>query len=284
MFIEETLASNQPNPAQADSSRGPEVPQLPDDRLKREIFQRTLMLATAAHELKTPLAIISGYADFLLGTHAGPITEMQKMVLTEMQQSTSRLQRLVQTFLSFSALESGRFDVRKELGNVNQNVSEVIAQWAVPYAARQTACEFMPDEKLGPIRFDHLKLQNILNNLLDNALKFTPPGGHVTIQTQCSAWERRSFGHGAYQAQNRRMNDAQSKHDGVRISVTDNGPGISPQYYHEIFEEFRQIHNQSHGIGLGLAIARRLTEAHGGRIWVESIVGQGSTFSVWLPK
>ncbi len=97
------------------------------DWVKREVFQRTLVLAAAAHQLKTPLAVITGYTDFLLGNNAGPLTEMQKNVLLEMQQNAVRLQRFIENFLNFSALESGKFEVQKELGDINQCVEDSFA-------------------------------------------------------------------------------------------------------------------------------------------------------------
>ncbi|HZS27512.1 MAG TPA: HAMP domain-containing sensor histidine kinase [Candidatus Angelobacter sp.] len=256
-----------------------------DAQSKQEMFQRTLLLASAAHELKTPLAVINGYVDFLLGDHAGPLNQQQKVVLTEMQQNTLRLQRMIQSFLNFSALQSGKFEVRKELRDINQCVEEVISQWQVPYAARGTTCNFFPDRTIGPICFDSLKFHNILSNLLENALKFTPTFGKVTVTTRLDCWERRKPHNKKSIHLEKRASMAALKNNCVRIEVTDNGPGIAPEYHREIFEEFRQIEQagQAQGIGLGLAIARRLVEAQGGEISVQSSVGQGSTFSIVLP-
>ena len=114
-----------------------------DDWVKREVFQRTLVLAAAAHQLKTPLAVITGYTDFLLGNNAGPLTETQKNVLLEMQQNAVRLQRFIDNFLNFSALESGRFEVKKEPGDINQCVGETIGHWRDLYAERGTSFNFL---------------------------------------------------------------------------------------------------------------------------------------------
>lgn len=253
------------------------------DLIKQQVFQRTMILAAAAHELKTPLATIAGYTDFLLGNHAGPLTEKQKWVLNEMQQNALRLQLFIQSLLSFSALESGKIEVRKELGNVNQCISEVLGNWATQCAARGTSCEFIPDPTLEPIYFDNLKVQHIISNLLDNALKFTPPGSHITVSTLRYLWERRTMKQSFSYSKDRRNTAEPNRHNCLRIDVSDNGPGIPAEYHQEIFEEFLQLKENPHGIGLGLAIARQLTEAHGGKIWVESNEGKGSTFSVLLP-
>jgi two-component system phosphate regulon sensor histidine kinase PhoR len=258
----------------------------PDERLKQEVFRRTLLLASAAHELKTPLAVIAGYADFLLGDHAGPLNDQQRNILAEMQQNTLRLQTLIEGFLKFSALESGKVEIRKELRDVNKCVEEVIAQWEIPYTARGTTIEFFPDPDLAPIWIDSIKLQNILSNLLDNALKFSPPFGRVTVMTNADYWERRGSQDETKIHLERRISARETCANCVRIDVSDNGAGIPPEYHRAIFEEFRQIDQvaRTQGIGLGLAIARKLADAHGGKILVKSAVGEGSTFSVFLPR
>jgi signal transduction histidine kinase len=257
-----------------------------EEQLKHEIFQRTLLLASAAHELKTPLAVIAGYADFLLGDYAGPLNEQQRSVLTEIQQNTLRLQHFIQSVLKFSALESGKFEIRKELADINQCVAEVISQWQIPYNARGTTCAFFPDSTIGPAYIDKLKLQNIISVLLENALKFTPLSGRVTVTTTSELWERRSSRSDKIIHLERRDPVPVARNNCIRIDVTDNGAGIPSEYHQQIFEEFRQIEpsGQTQGVGLGLAIARRLTELQGGKISVQSAVGRGSTFSILLPN
>ncbi|HEY2912047.1 MAG TPA: HAMP domain-containing sensor histidine kinase, partial [Candidatus Angelobacter sp.] len=257
-----------------------------DERLKQEVFRRTLLLASAAHELKTPLAVITGYADFLLADHAGPLNQQQRNILGEMQQSALRLQTLIEGFLKFSALESGNVEIRKELRDVNKCVEEVIAQWQIPYAARGTMIEFFPDPDLDPVWIDSIKLQNILSNLLDNALKFSPPFGRVTVMTSVDCWERRISQDETKIHLERRIFAGEAHPNCVRIDVADNGGGIPPEYHSAIFDEFRQIEQvaRTQGIGLGLSIARKLAEAHGGKVLVKSTVGEGSTFSVLLPR
>jgi signal transduction histidine kinase len=261
------------------------ISQLLDDWLKREVFRRTLALASAAHELKTPLAVMSGYTDLLLGERLGPLTDGQRNVLGEMQQNAARLQKFIQNFLSYSAIESGKFQLSRQMHDVNACIAEVVEHWAGPYALRQTTCEFEPDGSLEPVYIDFLKFQHIISNLLDNALKYTPPGGRVRIVTEPYLWERRSYRQNLAFPQERRKRSQPCKHNAIRISVSDNGPGIPSEYQLEIFSEFLRVgkEEQPSGMGLGLAIARRLAEAHGGKIWVESEIGQGSTFCVLLP-
>ena len=243
------------------------------------------MLAAAAHEMKTPLAVIAGYTDFLLGSHAGPLNDMQRTVLVEMQQSALRLQQFIQNFLNLSLLESGKFELKREVGDLNQCLAEMIAPFANLYAERGTALEFIPDPTLPEIDFDCLKVQHVVSNLLENALKFTPTGGHVRVTTRTYLWERRALRSTLSFPNDKRKSGTNAPFTCVRIDVSDSGPGIPPEYHQEIFDEFLQVQQdpESRGIGLGLAIARRLTEAHGGKIWVESKLGEGSTFSVLLP-
>jgi signal transduction histidine kinase len=255
-----------------------------EDSLKQDIFRRTIALASAAHELKTPLSVMTGYTDLLLGQLLGPLNEQQKKVLEEMKQSGLRLQRFVHDFLAFSALESGKIRITKELGDVNECIAEVLEHWSSRFEQKKLRWEFRPDSGLPAILFDQLKLQHVVSNLVDNAVKFTPTGGKVRVSTSAYLWERRSYRQALPLTNERRTNGA-NEPNAIRVCVSDTGPGIPPEYHQEIFNEFLRLQqtSDSHGMGLGLAIARRLIEAHGGKIWVESEPDHGSTFCLLLP-
>lgn len=273
------------SPGQAVAGANPSATRLEiEDSLKQDIFRRTIALASAAHELKTPLSVMTGYTDLLLGQLLGPLNDQQRKVLEEMKQSGLRLQRFVQDFLAFSALESGKIRIGKELGNVNECVAEVLEHWSSRFEQKRLRWEFRPDSSLKPLLFDQLKLQHVISNLIDNAVKFTPVGGNVRVSTSGYLWERRTYRQNLPLATERRIS-SNSQQNAVRISISDNGPGIPAEYHQEIFNEFLRLQqtSDSHGMGLGLAIARRLIEAHGGKIWVESEPGNGSTFSLLLP-
>jgi signal transduction histidine kinase len=273
------------SPGQAVGGASPSATRLEiEDSLKQDIFRRTIALASAAHELKTPLSVMTGYTDLLLGQLLGPLNDQQRKVLEEMKQSGLRLQRFVQDFLAFSALESGKIRIGKELGNVNECVAEVLEHWSSRFEQKRLRWEFRPDSSLKPLLFDQLKLQHVISNLVDNAVKFTPVGGNVRVSTSAYLWERRSYRQNLPIATERRAS-SNSQPNSVRISISDTGPGIPAEYHQEIFNEFLRLQqtSDSHGMGLGLAIARRLIEAHGGKIWVESEPGNGSTFSLLLP-
>ena len=256
-----------------------------EDSLKQDIFRRTIALASAAHELKTPLSVMTGYTDLLLGQLLGPLNDQQKKVLEEMKQSGLRLQRFVQDFLAFSALESGKIRMSKEVGDVNECIAEVLEHWSSRFEMKRIRWEFRPDSTLQPVLFDPLKLQHVISNLVDNAVKFTPEGGKVRVSTSSYLWERRSFRQSLPAGNDERRAVREHQANAIRITVSDSGPGIPPEYHQEIFNEFLRLQqtSDSHGMGLGLAIARRLIEAHAGKIWVESEPGHGSAFSLLLP-
>ncbi len=255
-----------------------------EDSLKQDIFRRTIALASAAHELKTPLSVMTGYTDLLLGQLLGPLNEQQRKVLEEMKQSGLRLQRFVQDFLAFSALESGKIRISKEIGDVNECIAEVLEHWSSRFQQKKIRWEFRPDSSLPAVLFDPLKLQHVISNLIDNAVKFTPLSGHVRVTTSSYLWERRSYRQ-ALPFDNERRSTREHLPNAIRISVSDTGPGIPPEYHQEIFGEFLRLQqtSDSNGMGLGLAIARRLIDAHAGKIWVESEPGHGSTFCLLLP-
>jgi signal transduction histidine kinase len=257
-----------------------------EDSLKQDIFRRTIALASAAHELKTPLSVMTGYTDLLLGQLLGPLNEQQKKVLEEMKQSGLRLQRFVQDFLAFSALESGKIRLAKEVGDINECIAEVLEHWSSRFEQKRLHWDFRPDTKLQPIIFDALKLQHVISNLIDNAVKFTEEGGRVRVSTSSYLWERRSYRQNLpFENERRATLDREHATNAIRINISDTGPGIPPEYHQEIFNEFLRLQqtSKSQGMGLGLAIARRLVDAHSGKIWVESELGNGSTFSVLLP-
>jgi signal transduction histidine kinase len=264
---------------------GEDSSQLVVDWMKREVFERTFVLAAAAHELKTPIAVIAGYADLLLGGHLGDLSSQQREVVREIQQNAIRLQLFTGSFLHFSTIEAGHLLITKEPGSVNEIVSRGITRWRGLFTSRGTELSFCPSSDLPSIFFDHIKFEHVISNLLDNALKFTPPGGRVVVTTRGYWWERRNSDPAMPAEQERRAGASAPAVNSVRIDVADSGPGIAPEHHAEIFKEFLQLDQgpHSHGVGLGLAVARRLVEAHGGRIWVESDRGKGSTFSLLLP-
>ena len=142
---------------------------------------------------------------------------------------------------------------------------------------------FLANEKVNEFAFDAPKVERIISNLLENASKFTPAGGTVWLHAEPYVWERRALSKAPVSQERRRR--PLSQPNSVKISVSDTGPGISPEYHLEIFDDFFRLPSseKSEGMGLGLAIARRLVHGMGGKIWVESEPSTGCRFSFIIP-
>jgi signal transduction histidine kinase len=209
-------------------------------------------LANMSHELRTPLNAIIGFSEVLGEKIFGELNDKQAEYITDIHRSGQHLLSLINDILDLSKIEAGRLELSP-------------AAVDLP-AALDNALVLMREEldgDLGVITADERKVKQVLINLLANAVKFTGEGGSVTLRGRSSG-------------------------DEVEISVSDTGIGIKKEDHDTIFEEFRQAKSdyaqKQEGTGLGLALARRLVELHGGRIWLESEPGEGSTFTFTLPK
>lgn len=223
------------------------------DRLKSEFIN------IASHELRTPLSLLYGYAVLLheqAGSHLKPSVEM-------IVDSADRLRRILDDMLSLRYLERGRVELHMEEFSVRQASESVVAAYRALATAKSQHLTIVCDEDSGQIRSDRSLFDLILGNLLSNAVKFTGLGGQIQVEVKGGA-------------------------DQVRWTVRDNGKGIAPENLERIFHSFFQVDSsltrRHGGLGLGLAIARETTQALGGRIWVESRIGQGSEFVVVLPR
>jgi len=264
--------------------RSGSVPELQEYSQLRERYLRTTnALASAAHDLKTPLAILNGYVELLQSEKLGGLNDRQREVLRDMRANGLRLQHYIQDFLSFSVLETGELKMRFEPGNINACLSEVCRLWSPRFQETGLALYFLANDKLLEFPFDSPKVERIVSNLLENASKFTPAGGTVWLHAEPYMWERRTASKptGAQERRRRPLTQPNS----VKISVSDTGPGIPPEYHLEIFDDFFRLPStdKSEGMGLGLAIARRLVHGMGGKIWVESENGAGCKFSFIIP-
>ncbi len=252
-------------------------------QLRERYLRTTNALASAAHDLKTPLAILNGYVELLQSEKLGELNERQREVLRDMRSNGQRLQRYIQDFLSFSVLETGELRMRFETANVNACLSEVCRLWSPRFQEKGLALYFLANEKVIEFPFDAPKVERIVSNLLENSFKFTPAGGTVWLHAEPYMWERRTTTVTAVNQERRRR--PLSTANSVKISVSDTGPGVPPEYHLEIFDDFFRLpsSDKTEGMGLGLAIARRLVNGMGGKIWVESEPGAGCKFSFILP-
>ena len=249
-------------------------------RLQEVNRQKTVFLASAAHELKTPLAVIKGYYDLLLSGSLGKLTDKQRDILQESKESCERLVRLVSMFLNYSALESGKLVLHLRENDLRDCLSELATRWHEAFVRKRVRLDTMLNSDIPIFKFDYQKVQQTVANLLDNALKHTPAGGTVTFRAEMHFWERRSAEE--VQTLDRRRERVQAPNC-IKVSVSDTGPGIASEHHQEIFEDFVRVDRTSSGMGLGLAIAKRLVQAHRGKIWVESEPRRGCTFTFLLP-
>ena len=250
----------------------------------RERFQRTTnALASAAHDLKTPLSILNGYVEILHSEKLGALNDRQREVLRDMRDSGKRLQQFIQDFLTYSAIETGGLRMQYDMGNINECLSGVCRLWSSRFQQKGIALYFLANDKLPVFPFDEPKLERIISNLLENSFKFTPQAGTVWLHAEPYMWDRRNTNQPGILSDRRRQSSALP--NSVKVSVADTGPGIPPEYHIEVFDDFFRLpQNESQsGMGLGLAIARRLVSNMGGKIWVESEPAGGCKFSFIIP-
>ena len=250
----------------------------------QERFQRTTnALGSAAHDLKTPLAILNGYVELLQSEKLGPLNVRQREVLGDMQSSGKRLQQFIQDFLTYSALETGGLKMQFAAGNINECLSEVCRLWSTRFQEKGLALYFLANDKLPVFPFDSPKLERVISNLLENSFKFIPQGGTVWLHAEPYMWERRATAQPAATGERRRQDTSQP--NSVKVSVSDTGPGIPAEFHQEVFDDFFRLpgNENQEGMGLGLAIVRRMVQGMGGKIWVESDAGAGCKFSFLIP-
>jgi signal transduction histidine kinase len=282
--IQESPTSEKQSSSGSAAASASEVEQSQEfSQLQERYLRTTNALASAAHDLKTPLSILNGYIEMLQSEKLGSLNERQREVLRDMRSNGERLQRYIQDFLTFSVLETGELKVKCEPGNINASLSEVCRLWSPRFQERGLALYFLANEKVQNFAFDGPKVERVVSNLLENASKFTPAGGTVWLHAEPYMWERRSIAKPAITQERRRR--PLTAPNSVKISVSDTGPGIPPEYHLEIFDDFFRLptNEKTEGMGLGLAIARRLVLGMGGKIWVESEPGAGCKFSFIVP-
>jgi signal transduction histidine kinase len=224
---------------------------------------QTEFLANMSHELRTPLNAIIGFADLLHDGVVGPVEAQQREFLGDIRISSRHLLQLINDVLDLAKIESGTLDIAPEPVDLARVIGEVRDILRGTVTNRRLDVELELPAELGRVTVDPAKLRQILYNYLSNALKFTPDGGRVTIRAQVL--------------------------DTVfRIEVEDTGIGIAADDLRKLFVPFRQLDASTtkryQGTGLGLALTRRLAEAHGGKVGVHSVRGAGSTFWVELPR
>jgi signal transduction histidine kinase len=223
------------------------------------LFQQSDLIAEMVHELRTPLASLNTAAH-LLSRNDVP-SEQRQRVTEVICSETNRLSQLASAFLDLARLESGRAQFHAEVFDARLMLEECVGiMRSKATESKLTLNIFIPDQ-LPPLRADRDKIKQVILNLLSNAIKYNRPSGNITL-------------------------GAHATRDELIVALNDTGPGISKPDQERVFEKFyrvRSAENMAPGSGLGLAITKRIVEAHGGRIEMESEIGVGSTFTVFLP-
>jgi len=232
------------------------------ESIKQANALKDQFLANMSHELRTPLNSIIGFAELLREQVFGPLNDRQLRYVENILRSGEHLLTLINDILDLSKIEAGAVEVEREPVNLKEVLEWSLTMQSERAKKHNISLDLEVDGDIGIIETDPTKLKQILLNLISNAVKFTPEGGKVTVR-------------------------AKKRDEEIEISVSDTGIGVPKDQLDRIFEPFVQLDSslsrRYEGAGLGLALTRRLVELLGGRIWVESEVGKGSTFSFTLP-
>lgn len=269
-----------------------------NDRLEERILERTIELerankklersnqvknqfiANMSHELRTPLNSVIGFSEILLTDTFGTLNEKQTRYANNILTSGKHLLQLINNILDIAKIEAGKMSLDYSNFSLPHITDEVISIIKPLSDKKDISLNVKLNPDLSEITADGIKLKQILYNLLSNAIKFTPQGGNVTLIAD-------KITDASLNIESAANKEPSAQFSGIKISVTDTGVGIKPDDIERIFEEFEQVdgsYSRSHeGLGLGLALTKRLVELHGGTIWVESQFGKGSTFSFIIP-
>lgn len=269
-----------------------------NDRLEERILERTLELENAnkgleksnkiknqfianmSHELRTPLNSIIGFSEILLSDESDNTNEKHAKYVNNILTSGKHLLQLINNILDIAKIEAGRMSLDYSTFTLPSIINEVMAIIGPLAAKKCVTLDMQIEPGVTEVAADSIKFKQILYNLLSNAIKFTPLDGKVTLIAELSS----EFGD-KYPAISSKL--SQTSHQLLKISVIDTGIGIRPEDISKVFEEFEQVdgsYSRRHeGLGIGLALTKRLVELHGGMIWAESQLGKGSCFSFVIP-
>jgi len=251
----------------------PQKPDAETARRERELVQaknaaeaasraKTEFLAVVSHEVRTPLNAVIGFSEMLRDGYAGPVDPKQREYLEDILVSARHLLRLMGDMLDMSAIEAGRIAVRPALLPVRSEIEASVALVRTRAKAAELGLVIEVAEDVPPLWVDRTRFRQILLNLISNAVKFTPPGGTVTIR-------------------------AENRGEEIVVAVSDTGIGMCEEDIPRALEPFRQIDNamsrQYEGVGLGLPLAKNLTELQGGRLEMTSRLGRGTTVTLHFP-
>jgi signal transduction histidine kinase len=220
------------------------------------------MVGIAAHDLRNPLSVVWNFSDFLLGEYQDPLSDRQRMYIENIRTSSRYMLKLIEDLLDVSKIESGKLILKKEEVSLEELLDSNVALNKPIADKKEIHLEIVNDMEQVTLYIDRVKMDQVINNLIGNAIKYSSKKSRVSISSLLVD-------------------------DCIKINVTDEGPGIKEEEIASLFDPFQMGEegekkgNESHG--LGLAIAKSIVEGHGGKIWVESELGEGSTFSFTIP-
>lgn len=240
-----------------------------NEELKKLDKLKSQFISMASHELRTPLIAIQGFVDLIREGEAGEITEDQRQMLNTVSRNTARLARIITELLDLARIEENKLVLRREPLSLAEVIRDVVEEQRPTVDMRRHTLSVDVQPGLPPVFGDRDRIVQVIVNLLGNAIKYTPDGGHIQIK-------------------------ATAEGESAHLYLIDTGIGIKAEHYDRIFSRFYEVGDvtkhrtgegefMAGGSGLGLPIVKGIVEAHGGRVWVESEYGHGSTFHVTLP-
>lgn len=222
------------------------------------------------HDLRSPLNVIQGFIEMMLRKTAGPLTSQQEEFLDTAMDNVRKVLNLVDNFLIMSRMKAGKFSITPQLGDINALIRKLIKQYEVVKKKKNLKFEGNLSEDLPLTLFDTFRIEQVLNNLISNAIKYSPDNGRIQINT--SLHKEKNIGGTEFY---------------IKVSVKDEGVGIPENEKEKIFKMYEMAHEDTafrrEGTGLGLAICKEIIEAHHGKIWVDSELNNGSTFHFIIP-
>lgn len=240
-----------------------------EDRIRRLQSEHTARLL---YDLHNPIAGLKQSIGYLLKGMAGPLGDHQKELLGYMTNSIDKVILLLNDMMDLTKLEGGRVRLNKGIGNVSDTVSKVVQEFQIPIKSNKITLDYLAEPDLPPLEYDSEKIEQVVQNFLSNAIKYTPQQGAIVVQVRKVQLV---------------LEEGQQPTDFVLLSVFNSGQGIPKEELPLIFDRYRNVITEKESkqktTGLGLIICQRIVEAHNGKIWVESEFGKGATFYFALP-
>jgi len=241
--------------------------------LKQAERMRTEFVAMVSHDLRAPLAAIREAISLLADTAAGRLDDKQRRFLSIAQEEMDRLNRMIDNLIEVSRMEAGKLELNLKAVDLNDIINISLESLALLITKKNLKVVRRIPPRLPPVAGDPDRLLRVFNNLLDNAIKYSPESGTIQIEIDFVDPEAPVLSELGILANTSYL----------KVTITDQGPGIPAEFLDRIFGKFERVEPHGSGIGLGLAIVRSIVELHHGKIWVRSTIGEGASFSFILP-